>query len=90
MKRQRTKAFEVSDMYCTKCGRRNIPIARKRGKYREAGHLKKLYCIYCKEEVNCCEIRPYGNYTLEDFLKEFKNGKFINGERVLEKEKEGE
>ena len=82
MKRRLNNNFEISDMYCTKCGRRNIPIARIKGKYREAGHLKKLYCIYCKEEVNHCEIRQFGKYTLEDFKKEFELGRFINGERV--------
>ena len=33
----------TSEFYCTKCGSRGIPIARRAGKQREAGHLKKLY-----------------------------------------------
>ena len=60
-----------SDFYCTKCGRKGIPIARKVGKQREAGHLKKLYCMYCKEEINHAEIRPFGDYNYEDFKLEF-------------------
>ena len=31
-----------SEFYCCKCGTKGIPIARKKGKAREAGHLKKL------------------------------------------------
>ena len=41
----------TSEFYCTKCGGRGIPIARKTGKQREAGHLKKLYCIQCRMEL---------------------------------------
>lgn len=67
----------VSEFYCTKCGRRGVPISRRIGHQREAGHLKKLYCIYCKEEVNHAEVRPFGEYNYEDFQKEFKLGRFL-------------
>ena len=74
----------TSEFYCTKCGGRGIPIARRVGKQREAGHLKKLYCIYCKEEWNFAEVRPFGDYDYEDFLMEFRNGNFdIEGQRKL-------
>ena len=66
-----------SDFYCTRCGRKGIPIARKVGKQREAGHLKKLYCMYCKEEINHAEIRPFGDYNYEDFKLEFDLGRFF-------------
>ena len=66
----------LSDFYCTKCGKKGIPIARKVGAQREAGHLKKLYCLYCGEEVNHVEIRPFGNYKYEDFKQEFDLGRF--------------
>ena len=71
-----------SEFYCVECGRRGIPIARKVGKQREAGHLKKLYCLYCLKETNHCEIRPFGTYTKEDFEEEYFLGRFINGKRV--------
>ena len=74
----------LSDFYCTKCGKKGLPIARRVGSQREAGHLKKLYCIYCKEEVNHAEVRPFGDYNYEDFLVEFRNGNFDNeGNRIL-------
>lgn len=65
-----------SDFYCVKCGKKGLPIWRKKGKEREAGHLKKLYCIYCKEEINHVECKPFTHYTYEDFLFEKENGNF--------------
>ena len=76
------KATTTSDFYCLRCGKKGMPIARKIGSQREAGHLKKLYCIYCKEEVNHAEIRPFGSYHYEDFKLEFELGRFVNDQRV--------
>lgn len=76
------KETTTSEFYCTQCGNKGIPIARKVGSQREAGHLKKLYCPYCKEETNHAEIRPFGAYDYEDFEREFKLGRFVNGLRV--------
>lgn len=75
-----------SDMYCTQCGKKNIPIQRKVGREREAGHLKKMYCIYCSKEVNMVEVRDFGSgYTKEDFVWEFENNNFDeNGNRKLD------
>ena len=72
----------ISDFYCTKCGHKGIPIIRKPGKAREPGHLKKIFCLYCQEEENMVEIKSNGKYTLEDFEIEYRNGNFVNGERV--------
>lgn len=70
-----------SKFYCTKCGKEGIPIARKKGQERKSGHLKKLYCLFCGEEVNHVEIKMYGDYTYEDFLEEFQSGRFKDGNR---------
>ena len=74
----------ISKMYCTKCGKEGISIPRKNGKYREAGHLKSLYCIYCKETRNHVEIKPfYSDYNYEDFLLEMEYHNFDeNGNRI--------
>lgn len=72
----------TSDFYCTKCGNKGIPIFRPNNKNREAGHLKKLYCLHCGEMTNHCEIRPIGHYTYEDFKEEFDLGRFVDGERI--------
>lgn len=69
--------FIMSEMYCTSCGRKGIAIPRKNGKYREPGHLKNLYCIYCRKNCNHAEVRDmYSDYNYEDFLLEFENGNF--------------
>lgn len=74
----------INDFYCVVCGNKGISVPRKNGRQREAGHLKKLYCIYCKEEWNFAEVRPFGDYNYEDFLVEFRNGNFDNeGNRIL-------
>jgi hypothetical protein len=74
-----------SRFFCVCCGREGIPIQRKKGQEREAGHLKKLYCLYCGKECNFCEIKEYSySYTYQDFLLEFNNGNFSKeGERKL-------
>lgn len=72
----KNQKMTTSEFYCTKCGERGIPIARRIGKQREAGHLKKLYCLNCKEIWNFAEVRPFGEYNYEDFLTEFRHGNF--------------
>lgn len=72
----------LSDLYCTKCGLKSIPIFRQAGKEREPGHLKKVFCVHCQEETNMAEIRPYGTYNLNDFWAEYEYGNFDkNGNR---------
>lgn len=66
----------MSEFYCCKCGRRGIPILRKKGAEREAGHLKRLWCINCQQEWNHVECKPWTKYTVEDFEIEFKTGNF--------------
>ena len=70
-----------SRFFCTKCGKEGLPVYRKMGQERKSGHLKKLYCLYCGEETNHCEIKDSGKYTYEDFEQEFKMGRFIEGKR---------
>lgn len=78
----KTYKYVASRFFCTHCGREGMPIQRKKGQLREPGHLKKLYCIYCKEETNHAEIRDIGGYNIEDFQDEFKCGRFIDGNRI--------
>lgn len=75
----------LSDMYCTQCGRKNIPVPRNKGREREIGHLKKMYCIYCKRKTNMVEIRGFGSgYTVDDFELEFNLHNFTEeGTRKL-------
>ena len=70
-----------SRFFCTECGREGIPISRKQNAQRESGHLKKLYCIFCKKENNHAEVKEIGGYTEEDFKQEFILGRFKEGLR---------
>lgn len=73
-----------STFYCTQCGNRGLPIIRRTGSEREAGHLKKLYCLNCKKETNHAECKDFTHYTEEDFFFEFENNNFDqNGKRIL-------
>ena len=85
MARQNNKThMTTSEMYCTECGCRNIPIPRKEGQAREPGHLKRMYCMNCHKETNMVEIKPYGDkYNLDLFLLEYKLGNFKEGKRVI-------
>ena len=74
----------INNFYCTRCGHKGIPISRQDNKMREPGHLKKLYCMYCKQEVNHAECKEFSKYTYREFLEEFNGGNFNeNGERRL-------
>lgn len=76
MKRKKSN-YLISKMYCVKCGQEGIPVSRIVGHYKEPGHLKKLYCLHCKDTTNHIEIRPFGgDYHYEDFLLEQKYNNF--------------
>lgn len=71
--------------YCTQCGRQGIPICRKKSRMKEGGHLKKLYCLNCKREVNHVECIAGSYYDAEMFRKEYQAGNFQkDGNRLLE------
>lgn len=71
--------------YCTQCGEKGIPIARNKGQYKKPGHLKKLYCLNCKKEINHVECIEYSSYDSEMFQKEFLSGNFkTDGSRIVE------
>ena len=78
----KNKASITSEFYCTECGSKGIPIARKIGTKKEPGHLKKIYCLKCKKETNHAEVRPYGSYDYEDFLEEYSLGRFFEGKKI--------
>ena len=72
-----------NEFYCTQCGKRGFSIPRKVGKEREAGHLKKMYCLNCHKEQNFVECKPFTKYDKEDFIVEFEYGNFnTNGKRI--------
>jgi hypothetical protein len=78
----RKREVILSKFYCTQCGKEGIPLARSKGKQREPGHLKNLWCPHCRQTNNFVEIKPYGEYTKECFDLEFKLNNFtVEGKR---------
>ena len=72
------------EFYCCKCGMKGIPVVRQKGKEREPGHLKKLFCLTCNAEINHVECIAGSKYQYEDFLLEFSQGNFdSNFNRIL-------
>ena len=70
------KNIVMSEFYCTQCGAKGLPVWRRRGNEREAGHLKKLYCLKCSRETNHAEFKEYTHYQFEDFKTEYEYGNF--------------
>jgi hypothetical protein len=66
--------YETHDFYCLNCGKKGIPIARKRGHQHSNGHYKKLFCLYCNEEINHFECKNYCDVI--EFKEKFEKGEF--------------
>ena len=72
------------EFYCTCCGKKGLPVVRNKSQLRENGHLKKLYCMYCKKEVNHAEVVENSQYDRQVFTDEFRSGNFdSNGNRSI-------
>ena len=56
---KRKQRVELHDFYCLKCGNKGIGVFRNVGFQRERFHRKRLYCPFCKEEVNHIECKTY-------------------------------
>ena len=76
-----TNLITGNEFYCCICGSKGIPIIRKKGSEREAGHLKKLFCLTCQKETNHVECREWDGYTYDDFIIEFKHNNFTEDGR---------
>lgn len=69
MRKTRPKRIKTSRFICGKCGKFTYSIPRVKNT-REKGHVKYLYCPWCKIKNNCIEIRDC------DFFKTM-NGEYI-------------
>ena len=79
-----TNLITDNEFYCVFCHNKGLPIVRRKGAEREAGHLKKIFCLTCQKETNHCECRPWSGYTYEDFLIECEYNNFDeNGNRKI-------
>ena len=64
--------INIHRFFCTKCGKEGIMLPRKRGHERERMHKKKLYCIFCKDEINHIECK--NSVEVLEFKENFKEG----------------
>ena len=80
---RKNQTMEYNLFYCVSCGSLNYRLPRRKGKQREAGHLKRLYCPHCQEDINHAEVTISGPYTSEEFCFELFEGNFDkNGMRI--------
>ena len=71
---KRKQRVELHDFYCLKCGNKGIGVFRNMGFQRERFHRKRLYCPFCKEEVNHNECKTYEEVQI--FKDAFERGEF--------------
>ena len=64
--------FNEHDFYCIKCGHKGIPLSRKQGHQHGRFHRKKLFCIYCQQDVNHIECK--NDEDVAEFKRNFENG----------------
>ena len=62
----------VHRFFCLNCGREGIPISRKESFQKEKFHRKKLYCPWCKTEVNHIECKDQED--ISNFIINFQEG----------------
>ena len=67
-------ARETHDFYCMSCGNKGIPLSRNVGFQHSKFHRKKLYCVFCKREVNHVECR--NQMEVNKFKEDFSKGLF--------------
>ena len=58
--------YEQHTFWCIKCGNRGLDIQRKVNHKHSKHHRKKLWCPWCKMEINHIECRN------DEEVKEFK------------------
>lgn len=64
--------YAEHSFYCINCGNKGIPLMRKQGFKHGKMHRKKLYCPFCKKEVNHIECKTFEE--VEEFKINFENG----------------
>lgn len=68
------RAMVEHNFYCMKCGKKGIPLMRNKGFQHSKHHRKKLYCPFCKVEVNHVECKTYDD--VQEFLDAFERGDY--------------
>lgn len=66
--------YEGHSFYCMQCGNKGIDLMRKTSRQRNKHHRKKMYCPYCKCEVNHVECR--NDQEVKEFKEAFAAGEY--------------
>ena len=70
------KNYKMHRFFCIQCGKEGIPIPRKQGHQHTRFHRKKLYCPYCKVEINHVECKS--DEDVYEFKLDFEEGVFAD------------
>ena len=65
MQMRKIRYMDTSVFICPACGNK-IPLMRKRNRQREKGHIKDLWCPFCRTDRKFLEIRRGDWYTEAD------------------------
>ena len=58
----KTNRYTISNFICPDCGKA-FPLPRPKARRREKGHVKDLYCPFCKKKVKTTELRDIDYYV---------------------------
>ena len=64
--------FEEHKFFCLNCGKEGIPLPRRVSHKHKTFHYKKLWCPYCKMEINHIEVSSPEEETI--FKQNFIEG----------------
>jgi hypothetical protein len=70
------KKYQTHRFFCIKCGKEGIPLPRKSGHKHARFHKKKLYCPYCKMEINHVECQT--DEDVYNFRIDFEDGVYAD------------
>ena len=55
--------YNISYFICPECNK-SFPLPRPKSLKRNKGHIKDLYCFYCKKDVKANEVRNKDYYVI--------------------------
>ena len=64
--------LEKHRFFCVNCGKEGLPVYRSQAQQRGKLHRKRLYCIYCGQDVNMVEC--YDDEDIKKFKRDFERG----------------
>lgn len=62
--------------FCINCGKEGIPVYRQASRFHKKFHRKKLYCPWCKMEIN--HVECFTDEDVKKFQEDFMNGVYLN------------